>query len=1092
MRSASASEAATPSDHTETALTGRQPLTSRTMRKATQKVSRCAIAGLGFICFMGAPHYACAQADLPTPDVTLTSSPNPSKVGESVTFTATVSSPGGRTPQGSITISEPLPGNQEPIIYGSKDLDNGVAVVATDNLTEGTHTIWVTYGGEPGVYKGAQTSVTQVVNEVADLSAEPLKTVIPVHLDALTGGITVGSKTYEDTNGGMHLLAFYRLPDPQHLDMPDVIADVTVRDASSANEFLQNALADAPDVFLVVNAPANYGFPLNAIAKNLERFGAEDDINSVANAISFVLLGNGGRNMGQALQMGSSTRNVDGYLAADSNNKYTFIQPDYVRYDITTDGTIKIGATTYTSAGSYRTNGCDGSNAFHLVVVSREAPDSLIANNSYCTAQSDAQIKNFVTDLKGVVGHEDELVFIASNGHPIPANWNFGTDGDARIYPLAKEIAELGGYFETMVYLTPKDTYSLVGAAAPPIGTADAESRARESSSVYPDHPTGELHGVLARRLRGDWYSPLDADPTGLANLDFYKILAQPPVPFPLLDSKELAAFKSISKDLCGPGCNVRNQYANTNASIASYYSTLLTRGDPVYGDCSKNPATPFCIVRQQLLTEFQYVENIRNFNDNLTTLWSTSGTVTIFSLLNVSNIITAQLPKLKPSASVPNLVEPIVSFFLGLASELPVVGRVAGIADTAFNFAMSLTTDEEGNEAASLTSTVAQVAQQAGDQFTAQGTTIGTQFDFIYQDWGKIQALGTLLANAQKGSAWYWDASTTPQLLQAMRPDIEESYYRSLMPAVYVIGSYLPQCYLCLDYPNNVNWGGKPLYRQPRSYTAYDPDCGVCGGPGAFPKVEPFALNYPPYTFPTDPDNPYEDPSNGNYTQGTPTLLADYSWLAAAPNTDPADGGYYGLYDPGRTLVALLPHLFTPRSQKGPDGQYGLGVYRPAFFESWPFPHIVCGWSDNGSGNPGPGCNWGAAAPSPDAVPAPVTSVFIGTGISKEKSFATEETQVPLTIINSGTLEIRSIHIDKISLRTLAGSGEAVLVDPLLPMKLGTLAPGNSATLNLTLIVPPGVRKLAVSEEVTAAHSNGAPPSKYTYGEVVFPGKQK
>ncbi len=102
---------------------------------------------------------------LATPVVELTSSPNPSKVGQSVTFTAKVSSPGGPTPRGSITISEPLPGGQN-VIYGSAPLKDGVATVLVDNLTAGTHEIRATYGGEPGVYTGAESkALTQLVNE---------------------------------------------------------------------------------------------------------------------------------------------------------------------------------------------------------------------------------------------------------------------------------------------------------------------------------------------------------------------------------------------------------------------------------------------------------------------------------------------------------------------------------------------------------------------------------------------------------------------------------------------------------------------------------------------------------------------------------------------------------------------------------------------------------------------------------------------------------------------------------------------------------------------------------------------------------------
>ncbi|MBV8069650.1 MAG: Ig-like domain repeat protein [Acidobacteriaceae bacterium] len=90
---------------------------------------------------------------LPTPTVVLTSTPNPSKRGQSVTFTAKVSGYADLTPRGSITISENLAGRT--IVYGSAPLKNGVGVVTTDALVIGEHSIVATYGGEPNVYNRA-------------------------------------------------------------------------------------------------------------------------------------------------------------------------------------------------------------------------------------------------------------------------------------------------------------------------------------------------------------------------------------------------------------------------------------------------------------------------------------------------------------------------------------------------------------------------------------------------------------------------------------------------------------------------------------------------------------------------------------------------------------------------------------------------------------------------------------------------------------------------------------------------------------------------------------------------------------------------
>jgi hypothetical protein len=910
-------------------------------------------------------------------------------------------------------------------------------------------------------------------------SAEPLKTIIPVHIDVSTGNITVGSKTYNGVNSGMHLLALKRQPNRQSLDTPTLVQDGTFTNANSANQFLQNVLSATPDAFLLVNAVGNYGFALNAVATSLEKFGSQTDIEAIGGAIPFVLIGNGGRNKGQASQKGYSTLNVDGYLTQDTNGNYTFIQTDYVRYDIGVDGTIKIGATTYPVANANKYAGCDAaaSNSFHLVVVSRESPDHLLINNAYCTSQTPSLFTNMVGDigyLNNTFG-EGALYFIASNGKPIPADWNFGTNGDGRIYPLALEVANLGGYWETMVYLTPSDTYSLVGASPPPTGTPGARKRARESSSVYPDSPTGELHGMLARDKRGIWYSPLNADPAGLANLDLYDILAQTAIPFPNpATSDELTAFQYIAQKLChSPTCNVRNQYANTNISMDIYFSQLEDMRTPDNKDCndSSNANLPFCIVRQQLLNEFQYVSDIRGFHDNLKSLWLASGTTSILSMLSAYNDIQATL-QAPAAAPAPNVVNPIVGFFLGLASFIPEVGPLFGLADTAFNLATSLTTDTSGNPTISLTSTVGQLQQQAIQQFQSQSTTTATQFDLIYQDWGKMQALGNELAQAQPGGDWYWDDESTGQILQAMAPAISASYYRSLMPAVYAVGRYLPQCNVA-DYCQ-WGWGNTPLYRQPLTYFVGTNSNTGCCQPFNIDETGTLRAAYMPYTFPTDSANIYENPSQPAYTQGHNTIMAANSWLGISRQSTSQWANGAGWYDPPQESV--LSNLFKPRSQGG------LGVYRPEFYEAWPFPQVQC--YESSIDGPDQGCPWSDGAPSPEARPAPVTSVVIRAGQATKIGTIVN---VPLRITNNGTVPTKETEIGAVSLRTLGGSGQAVVVGPVLPIKIGDLAPGASFSVVLQLGIPSGVTKLMITEEGTI--DSGRPqPLRFSQGQLIYP----
>ena len=309
----------------------------------------------------------------------------------------------------------------------------------------------------------------------------------------------------------------------------------------------------------MVNAVGDYGeygITLSSVAQGLKPFGSYG-LASINASPPFIFIANAGRNPGTALQRGNSTLPLNGYLVQDTNGNYTFTQFDFVHYDmITEDGTIKIGGTTYDVASSYKP-GCtgDASNSFHLLKVERESPNNMLVNNTYCTAQSDSETARLVADLKLITSNFTDptaLYFLVSNGHPIPANWSFGLEGDARFYPLAQEVAKLGGYWETMVYLTPNDTYSLVGAAP---FTPHPRPRAQESSSVYPANvngirPTGELHGVLARGA-GNWYSPLNADTTGKANLQLYDLMAQRPLAFPHPTEPTKSPLSEISIKPC-------------------------------------------------------------------------------------------------------------------------------------------------------------------------------------------------------------------------------------------------------------------------------------------------------------------------------------------------------------------------------------------------------------------------------------------------------------------------------------------------------------------------------------------------------------
>ncbi|MBI4485807.1 MAG: Ig-like domain repeat protein, partial [Acidobacteria bacterium] len=99
--------------------------------------------------------FAIAQANTTT---TLTSTPNPSLYGQSVTFTATVSSSAG-TPAGTVTFKDGAN------TLGTASLISGVFTFSTSSLSVGTHSITAEYGGDANYTAGTSAAVTQTVNK---------------------------------------------------------------------------------------------------------------------------------------------------------------------------------------------------------------------------------------------------------------------------------------------------------------------------------------------------------------------------------------------------------------------------------------------------------------------------------------------------------------------------------------------------------------------------------------------------------------------------------------------------------------------------------------------------------------------------------------------------------------------------------------------------------------------------------------------------------------------------------------------------------------------------------------------------------------
>ena len=773
-------------------------------------------------------------------------------------------------------------------------------------------------------------------------SGEPHHTIFPVHTRVIAGNgldscnqysVEVNGESYHCPDGpltGFNIVSLKRAPGMDAAGWPtlDLYEYKTIRTDGGGDHPLK-PVADYLDILLddskspkklviIVSTLGRDGGPLWDIAPELEKFGATKEFESIGYPdFTFSFIGIKNAKIGEGYQVGgdgifkgnTSSWCLNGYLATDSSGNYAFFQPDYVQFQLTPgSGEIKISSHDYPTSGS---------NGIRVRVVDRANPERVHSDSVYAVGGLPADL--------GQNG-EFDLYLVVSVGHP------FNSSGSEARASDALKLARLGGTYELYANASANDTYCLVGAASP--GGGLPPYRAAETGSLEPGNLIGPLRGVLGREHRGNFFSPV-ASASQQTNFDFYSILAQKPIFFLVpSNAAEQRGFDDIGRLLCN-GCNPRDGYWNTNINIDAWKSTLEGTGNTdEYSDpkvnCSDSPQAPYCVVRHQLLKEFTYVGNIRNFNINISNLWNLQQSNNIYSLLTTGDKIQREL-KANAKAPTSGIAENLLKYVLLGGTKLPGVGPVFGVAYTAFSFGQSLANNAAGDsEVADVSSTVADLETQAKTSFEAQYAAVGTMFRFIYQDWGKIEALGSAL-NDTRNVSWAWNgAVTTAEILTRMNLATEASYYRSILPTLYALGQLDD---LTSPDPANAYHNGYEGYPYPNCYPTHPF--------GGFDPVQ--------YVSSREIDNLdrwHVEPLGLIMNGGGRTCYSK----------PPATGD-----NPYKTLSPTILHkIFGDRDSD-------LKVYQPDFYRHWEFPRVECdrrgsGTSMGSYGN-STGCIWKKAA---------------------------------------------------------------------------------------------------------------------------------
>jgi len=141
---------------TVTLSTGIAKFTSTTLKVGTHSI---AAVYNGSVNFLPSTSAALTQTvNKASTSTALTSAPNPSTVGQTVKFTATVKATTSGTPTGTVTFKDGT------ATLGTGTLSGGVATFSTSTLAKGKHSITAVYGGSTSYLASTSPVVTQTVN----------------------------------------------------------------------------------------------------------------------------------------------------------------------------------------------------------------------------------------------------------------------------------------------------------------------------------------------------------------------------------------------------------------------------------------------------------------------------------------------------------------------------------------------------------------------------------------------------------------------------------------------------------------------------------------------------------------------------------------------------------------------------------------------------------------------------------------------------------------------------------------------------------------------------------------------------------------
>jgi hypothetical protein len=529
---------------------------------------------------------------------------------------------------------------------------------------------------------------------------------------------------------------------------------------------------------------------------------------------------------------------ISGALVRDNYNLYTFTENSpQISYTFGTTvannaytNVVSIGgATSADSSGYYAmTMPSTSKGGFRLLILNRTHPDWPVAkqlDKFYDFPTGLAELESDINSFQDSNG----LFFLASMGniqHDIAEN---SGDFDNQWEQFVQTLAGLGadpmtvrvlGYGNAPAFDPDgKDDYLLVGkteAYSPPVGEqwhAGLKTRytAQESGYVISRHtlanatsPT-QVEGVLVPDHQGYYTPHLQSQLRGLVvpqvtAVSDASLLPATVWPYSAQDTKatagEVNAYNYISNELC---CTeIRSNYTNLNISPVVWLTELSQLTAPTSAPtcapgvtCWPFDSNEFTAVRNQLETEFVYLDGVRNLQNNFLSLYQNQQSNVGLILQQAASDIKADVDVDDTAATSPSpwsvFTSDVVPVLSNLAGFFGPEGTVAYNALGIGSLVIDNVTDRS-NDASGVSQTmhalaqeevaVANLAQHEADQYVDSLATLGNDFKRIVNDWGRLQTVGGPIATGQL----VWDPSATSIFLRAFDLATRRQFYPTLM----------------------------------------------------------------------------------------------------------------------------------------------------------------------------------------------------------------------------------------------------------------------------------------------------------------------